>query len=250
MPFPQLPGKYRWEPLFTAADFWRYVANRTGTRSPRAPPSVVMVFGERWTGYLSRKFRGAYDPGTGMYRADRGVGVVHVRGPGAPYASIEVEERSALGVKDFVMVGLAGSLQRNLAAGSLVVCTKALRDEGTSHHYRKASTFAHPDRRLTNALKVSLQHSGAPYVQGSTWTTDAPYRETVPEIRRYRSAGILTVEMEAAAVFTVAQTLGRRAAALFVVSDHLDESGWAPRFHDTRAPLHQALGIAVQACKK
>lgn len=208
-----------------------------------------MVFGERWTRYLKRKFRGAYDARTGVYRVDRYVGIVHVRGPGAPYASIEVEERAALGVKEFVIVGLAGSLQRGLPAGSMVVCTKALRDEGTSHHYRKTAPFAQPDRQLTSSLKVSLQRAGVPYVQGPSWTTDAPYRETVPEIRRYRRAGILTVEMEAAAVFTVARALGRSAAALFVISDHLDETGWDPRFHDTRASLHRALRIAIPACK-
>ena len=34
-------------------------------------------------------------------------------------------------------------------------------------------------------------------------TIDAPYRETVAEARRYRRQGVLTVEMEAAALFAV-----------------------------------------------
>jgi len=249
VPFPHQPRKHRWAPLYSASDFWRYVATRTGNPSPRAPPNVVLVFGERWTRYLNRTFRGTYDSETGVYRVDRSVGVVQVRGPGAPFASIVVEERAALGVKRFVIVGLAGSLSRDIQAGSMVVCTKALRDEGTSHHYQPAAPFSHPDRRLTTALKASLQSAGVPYFEGPSWTTDAPYRETIPEIRRYRRAGILTVEMEASAVFAVARALGRRAAALFVISDHLDEAGWEPRFHDMRAALHQALRIAIQACK-
>ncbi len=46
-------------------------------------------------------------------------------------------------------------------------------------------------------------------------------------------------------MFTVAQQLGGRAAALFVISDHLDERVWEPRFHDTREGLRRALRLAV-----
>lgn len=248
MPFPQIPRKHRWEPAFTASDFRRYQSSRVGPL-PKPPPNAVMVFGHRWSRYLNRKYRGAYDSRTGVYRAEPSVGVVLVDGPGAPFATIVVEELAALGVKAFVIVGIAGSLDRNIPAGSMVVCSKALRDEGTSHHYRSAARFARPDRLLTNSLKLSLERAGVPYVEGSTWTIDAPYRETGPEIRRYRKGGILTVEMEAAAVFTVTQVLGRKSAALFVVSDFLDENGWEPRFHDTRSPLRRALQLAIRACK-
>lgn len=207
-----------------------------------------MVFGHRWSRYLGRKFRGVYDPRTGVYSANSSVGVVLVDGPGAPFASIVVEELAALGVKQFLIVGIAGSLNPRIQTGSMVVCSKALRDEGTSHHYRKPAPYARPNGALTNLLKSRLEREGIPFVEGPTWTTDAPYRETVPEIRRYRKAGVLTVEMEAAAVFTVSKTLGRRAAALFVISDHLDEKGWKPRFHDTRIPLRRAFRVAIQAC--
>jgi purine-nucleoside phosphorylase len=60
------------------------------------------------------------------------------------------------------------------------------------------------------------KHAGRPFVTPGilpTWTTDAPYRETVEEITRYRGEGILTVEMEAAALFTVARPSGLAAAA-------------------------------------
>lgn len=247
VPYPQHPTKHRWEPLYTASDFQRYAAARRGGLVPKPPPSVVMVFGSRWRRYLPRKFRGAYDPRTGVYRANPRAGVVHVDGPGAPFATIVVEELAALGVRRFVIVGLAGALPSSIPAASLVLCTKALRDEGTSHHYQRAAAFARPDPQLTHLLRTYLERSGSAFTQGPSWTTDAPYRETVPEIRRYRRAGILTVEMEAAAVFAVARRLDLRAAALFVVSDHLDESGWVPRFHDTRPALRHTLGLALAA---
>jgi purine-nucleoside phosphorylase len=60
-----------------------------------------------------------------------------------------------------------------------------------------------------------------------TWTIDAVYRETVEEALAYREEGVVTVEMEAAALFTIAEVRGVDIAALFVVSDHLlVESEW------------------------
>ena len=248
VPFPQHPRKHREESLFTAREFHRYASRRTGSPPPKPPRNVVLVYGHRWKRYLSRKYRAASpSAGSGDYRANDSVGVSIVGGPGAPHSAIVVEEMAALGVRRFLIVGMAGSLQPDLRVGSLVACDKALRDEGTSHHYVRPSVFAYPSSELTAALVSTLEREGTPYAKGPTWTTDAPYRETVAEVRRYRQRGILTVEMEASAVFSVARFRGRQAAAIFVISDHLDERGWEPRFYDCRPGLRHALDLAVEA---
>ena len=248
MPFPQHPRKHTGRPLFTAVDFSRYWAKRTGLAPPRPPRSVVLLFGRhRWHSYLSRRYRGARDPRTDVYRVRDGVGVTLVDGPGAPLAAIVVEELAALGVRRFVIVGIAGSLQPELRAGCLVLCNGALRDEGTSHHYVRSGLFARPSSRLTRAVKAALRREEVPFEEGSSWSIDAVYRETASEVRRYRKAGISTVEMEASAVFCVARYCGCEAAALFVISDHLSERKWEPRFHDTKPGLRRALQIAIES---
>lgn len=247
MPFPQFPHKHREGPLFTATEFWRYARRRSDHPVPRCPSSVVLVFGRSWKRYLTRRYRRPILPGYGVYRVARGLGVAAVSGPGAPNVALYIEELTARGARRFVLVGMAGSLQRSVRVGSLVVCTKALRDEGTSHHYAGAGAFAHPTRGLASALRQTLREHGASYASGPTWTTDAVYRETVAEVRRYREQGILTVEMEASAAFTVARALGCEAAALFVISDHLDERGWEPRFHDSYRELRRALSLALES---
>ncbi len=247
--FPQYRGKHRAAPLFTATEFHRYASRRSGRPLPVPPRGVVLVFGERWRRYLSQRFRGVYDRGTGLYHVGPNVGIMLVPGPGAPFATIVVEELAALGVKRFLIVGMAGSLQPGVRVGSYVLCTKALRDEGTSHHYRGPGLYAHPSADLTKALRATLAREGVPFAEGPSWTTDAVYRETPPEIRRYRRAGILTVEMEASAVFAVSGHRGCRAAALFVISDHLDDAGWEPRFFDTRRPLRQGLTLAIRTLR-
>jgi uridine phosphorylase len=247
VPFPQHRRKHLGRPLFTAAEFRKYQTERLGSPPPRPPAGVVLAIGRRWREHLRQRFGTEPDRTTMVYRARPSVGVLHVTGPGAPYIAIEMEELVALGVRRFVLVGAAGSLQPELRAGTLALCSRALRDEGTSFHYARSSTYAYPSSRLTKAVRSALDRARVPYVHGPSWTIDAAYRETVAEIRRYRSRGILTVEMEASAAFTVARVRGCEAAALFVVSDHLDDQGWEPMFYDIGAALGRALDVAVSA---
>jgi uridine phosphorylase len=157
------------------------------------------------------------------------VGVVEGFGFGAPNAAIVIEELTALGVRRFINVGLAGALPTEVDFGDVVLCTGAIRDEGVSHHYVPAARYAYPSTGLTDELRQALLRKGDPFTEGMTWTLDAVYRETVEEALSYREEGVVTVEMEAAALFTIAEVLGVEIASLFTVSDHLlAESEWRP----------------------
>ncbi len=149
------------------------------------------------------------------------VGVANGFGIGAPSVSKVLEDLIALGVHTFVNIGPAGCLDPDLAFGDIVVCTSAIRDEGLSHHYRPPEKFAYPSSQLTARLGEALTKRSIPFQSGKTWTIDAPYRETVAEALAYQTEGVLTVEMEAAALFAVAEYRGVEAASAFVVSDHL-----------------------------
>ncbi len=46
-------------------------------------------------------------------------------------------------------------------------------------------------------------------VQGGSWTTDAPYRETAEATRANTKSGLLAVEMEAAALYAFAQVANK-----------------------------------------
>ncbi|HEX3960419.1 MAG TPA: hypothetical protein VHZ03_27910 [Trebonia sp.] len=87
--------------------------------------------------------------------------------------------------------------------GEMVVCTGAIRDEGVSHHYAPAEKFAWPSGTLTRRLAQALAAGGTAPHSGLAWTIDAPYRETMAEARSYQAEGVVCVEMEAAALFTV-----------------------------------------------
>jgi uridine phosphorylase len=144
---------------------------------------------------------------------------------GAPAAVTLMEEMIACGTKALIVTGAAGSLQPHASIGSLVVPDAAIREEGTSHHYTPSHEGATPSPRLRSAIETALRDRGLAYATGTSWTTDAPYREQ-GKIDRYRAAGLMTVEMELSALFTVAAYRGIECAALLVVSDELHGEAW------------------------
>lgn len=228
MPFPNLEGKHAGRPYVTARRLLDYHESQGITRA-EAPRAVVLTWQPRLEGRVRERRDYQAVPGPGvpslLLRLAPGLGVARLP-IGAPATAIAVEELSARGTELFIGVGTAGAIDGQLAAGDLVVCSAALRDEGTSHHYAEPERFAFPDPGLTARLRAALP--AAAY--GPSWTTDAPYRETAEEIATYRAEAILTVEMEAACLFTVTKATGTAAAAAFVVSDVLHGERWEPHF--------------------
>ena len=243
MAFPKHPRKHLAPPLISAADFVRY------KKFDRAhfPKAFVITWQKRVLDYFLRHYRGHYTKkylsGWQNYYCLENVGFICLTGIGAPHAVTCLEELVAMGAQRFMTIGSAGGLSQE----GIIVCNKALRDEGTSHHYLPHRLYAFPHRPLTRHLQKNLTAMGYSFTVGPTWTIDAPYRETVEEIQSYRCKGVLTVDMEAAALFAVAQLRQVQIATLFVVSDILHEAGWKPQFHHRhyRLTLNKMLLVAI-----
>lgn len=148
---------------------------------------------------------------------------------GASAAAGILEEVIAMGGKRFVFFGSCGALDRGLTDGHLVVPTHALRDEGTSYHYRKADDEIMLDETAVNAVTSTLETLGYPYVTGKTWTTDAFYRETQMKVNDRKNAGCIVVEMECSALAAVASFRNVRFAQFLYAADNLDAPAWEPR---------------------
>jgi uridine phosphorylase len=144
---------------------------------------------------------------------------------GAPFAVLVAEELFASGCRLLISVTSAGQI---VSAGSppyFVIIDRALRDEGTSYHYASPGVFAEADPGLIDAAKRALHEAGVSAHVGPSWTTDAPFRETAEAIAAARSRGILTVEMEAAALYTFARERGRRVLCLAHVTNTMGLAG-------------------------
>ncbi len=138
---------------------------------------------------------------------------------GAPFAVLVAEELIASGCRHIVGYSSAGAIADSLQLPCLVVPEEALRDEGTSYHYLPPSARAVARGRLPAILARHSALCGLPVRRGLSWTTDAPYRETLSQIEHHRTNGILTVEMEAAALMALAEARGAEIASLLHVTN-------------------------------
>ena len=98
------------------------------------------------------------------------------------------------------------------------------------------------------AVKHVLKHRNVPYVTGKTWATDAFYRETTQKVQRRREEGCLTVEMEAAAFFAVAQFRGLQLAQILYEGDDVSSSEWDRRDWQHSSIRESLFWLAVEAC--
>ena len=175
--------------------------------------------------------------------------VMKVPGFGAPTSVMTLEELVAFGIKKFVSLGAAGGLQPNMNVGDIVICDRAIRDEGTSYHYVADDKFAYASPQITEDLCTAFKRKGIEYSIGSSWTTDAPYRETFEKLRRHRSDGVATVEMEASALFAVSAYRGVSLSSVFTISDILSEEDWNQGYHSEEKleSLKQIFDIALES---
>ena len=124
---------------------------------------------------------------------------------GASFAVLVAEQLFASGCRLLISVTSAGRITPVGDPPYFVLIEKALRDEGTSYHYLPPSEYAHLNSDLRHRLASAFD--GVPLMvrPGATWTTDAPFRETERAIASARAEGILAVEMEAAALYALAE---------------------------------------------
>ncbi|MFC7240310.1 nucleoside phosphorylase [Saliphagus sp. GCM10025317] len=142
-------------------------------------------------------------------------------GIGCPSAAIALEELSNVGVETFVRVGTTGALQREIEIGDMVVATGAAKNEGTSKRYEDVEYPAVPDYEVLSALVDGAEENGEDVHVGPIASDDAYYAETDEYVENWEAAGLLSVEMEAAAVFTLARRKGLRAGAICTVDGNL-----------------------------
>jgi uridine phosphorylase len=250
--FPSYEAKHGHEAFVTPQAVLAHRRARGFDLTDAVPPSVIVtyqphlfdaVLGTEDTTVL--KVGGPAETVHAFDRTDGRVGVVGRFGIGAPAAAVVVEELIALGAREIVTVGVAGSLRPDLLVGDVVVGDEAIRDEGVSHHYLPADHPALADPYLSDRLEYALAAARLRPCRGVTWTIDAIYRETVAEARHFASHGALCVEMEAAALFAIATVRRVPMAAILCISDSLAGAEWDPHYDSER--LARRVWTAFQA---
>lgn len=174
-------------------------------------------------------------------------------GIGSPSAAIAIEELAAVGVETVIRVGTTGALQSGIEIGDMVIATGAAKDEGTTKRYESATIPAVPDHTVLKELIDAAQADPGTVHVGPVVTDDAFYAETEEYITQWEAAGLLAVEMEAAAIFTLARRHGLQAGAICTVDGNLIEGTQKGETEDDELPtkaknnVERAIEISLEA---
>jgi uridine phosphorylase len=230
MSFPNYPDKHKLGSLLTADELVAYRA-RLG-RMPRVKPEGVLFCLERGLPHRMRwripvERAGAMNADVYAVKKTKGkVAVLTSFGGGSPMVMELAEELAVMGAKKMILMTWGGTLQTELKPGDIVVCNRAIRDDGASHHYLPHAKYIDANESLVNELIDALHSRSVQCTVGTTWTTDAPYRETREEVVQYQSEGVKTVEMESAGLFTVGQVRDVQTASVVIGMDSLAALRW------------------------
>jgi uridine phosphorylase len=149
-----------------------------------------------WACYHTKLFEFSY--------GDVDVGIIG-KAVGASFAVLLAEQLFASGCKLLLSMTSAGQLVQHIAPSYFILIEKAVRDEGTSYHYLPPAEFSFINSELKEKLDGAFDQLDLKVITGTTWTTDAPYRETEDAINIYKDKGVHAVEMEASGLYAFAQ---------------------------------------------
>jgi uridine phosphorylase len=149
-------------------------------------------------------------------------------GIGGPSAAIALEELAAIGAHTFIRVGTTGGINMKVKSGNIVIASAAVRQEGTGLHYAPIEYPAAADFEVTRALvdaasKLGLtSHCGVVQCKDSFYGQHSPERmpvsyELLAKWEAWKRLGVLASEMEAAALYVAADSLGVRAGTVLNV---------------------------------
>lgn len=158
---------------------------------------------------------------TGTYRGTR-VSVM-ASGMGMPSISIySTELFRFFGVENIIRVGSAGAMREDVRVRDIVIAVGACTNSSFFSQYRTEGSFApiasYPLVKTADAVASEM---GLKAHFGNVFSSDVFYNDD-PEVNaKWARLGVLAVEMECAALYTVAAREGKNALGILTVSDHL-----------------------------
>lgn len=241
------------EVVFSPTDYFNYKRNAEGHNIPDIPSNCIICFEKTFVNYAEQHlgiekitwFRKEFE----LYKLKNKDMIIVNINYGAALSAIALEELIALGVKQFIVIGSAGTLQETIPLGALVIAESAIREEGVSYHYLKPSKHVNCSKQLADKAKEIIQKTKADNIFfGATWTTDSFYMESISKTKKYKAENVLSVDMETAALYAVAKYRGVDILSIFYISDSIAELRWNPEFHKTNSEKIQSimLNLAIK----
>jgi uridine phosphorylase len=127
---------------------------------------------------------------------------------GASYAVLVAEQLFVSGCELLISVTSAGIIKKPGNSKRFALIISSIRDEGTSYHYLPPGQPSALNKEIARLLNSFQQKDECPFFDATSWTTDAPYRETATAIEHMSKLNVTCVEMEAAALYALSQAKG------------------------------------------
>ena len=168
-------------------------------------------------------------------------------GMGCPGATIVFEELIQLGVTRLLRVGTCGGLQADHALGDMIVALSAVAADATATHLVGGEPHCPTAswELIHEAVHVAKER-GEKLRVGPIVSSDLFYNPDEGQYERWSKRGILAVEMEAAALFTVGALRGVLSGCLLTVSDIVVEGEFVRISDDElRAAVDRMTRVAL-----
>ena len=182
---------------------------------------------------------------TGTYKGKE----ISVMGGGMGMPSIGIysyELFNFYGVDRIIRIGSAGALQDHIKVMDVVIGMGACTDSNYAYQYGLPGTFAPiADYELMNKAIETAKRQGTNVVVGNVVSSDVFYNADPTVNDRWRSMGVLAVEMEAAALYMNAAKAKKKALCMLTISDHI-YTGEALCAEDRQLGFGKMMEIALE----
>ena len=158
---------------------------------------------------------------TGNYKGKR----ISVQGSGMGQASLAIYTNELINeydVKNLIRVGSCGSYHKHVHVRDIVIAMSASTDSAMNRE-RFNNDFYAPtaDFKLFKTMIDTADKMNIPFHAGNILATDTFYQDDQEKWKKWAAYGVLAVEMESAALYTLAEKYGARALTICTVSDNL-----------------------------
>lgn len=186
---------------------------------------------------------------TGTYKGKR----VSVQGTGMGVPSISIyanELMQSYGVQNLIRVGTCGAIQKDVKVRDVILAMTSSTDSSMNRQTFHGIDYApSANWELLKAAFDAGTEKGLHLRVGNVFTADQFYNDNADHAK-WAQYGILAIEMETTALYTLAAKHGRRALSVLTVSDHIvtgEETTAEERQTTFNEMIEVALEAAVQA---
>lgn len=185
---------------------------------------------------------------TGTYKGHK----ISVQGTGmgVPSISIYVNElMNEYNVQKLVRVGTCGAIQQDVKVRDVILAMTASTDSQMNRLTFNGVDYA-PTANF-DLLKKAYDagtEKGLNLKVGNVFTADMFYNDNA-ELEKWAKYGVLAIEMETAALYTLAAKYGRQALSVLTVSDHI-LTGEETSAEDRQTTFSDMMEVALEAVIK